>query len=249
MLSALAKRMTDANINVVTAAAAVIEGLAKGLGKKFGKNKALVMMPMIEKLKERKVSVTDALGAALDAVFASVSFVLGRRVAVLSSSARTLLLTCLTFLLAPHPQTSFSEITDDVLTGLKSKNPQVKEGTLKFLNRSLKSTLEAPPPASIKPLTDALSTCAGDSFEPVRAASAESMGLLMKIVGERAFGPVLEGLDDMRKTKVREQFEKAEVKFKAGGAPVRSAAGAGPSTSAGAGALKPVAKKVSLTVH
>jgi hypothetical protein len=63
---------------------------------------------------------------------------------------------------------------------------------------------------------------------------------MMKIVGERAFGPVLEGLDDSRKQKVREWFEKAEVKFKVGG----GGGGSKPAVVNGATA-KPVAKKVS----
>jgi len=75
LLTAIAKRiLSDANVNVVTAAAGSVEGLARGLGKKFGKNRGLVMMSLMERLKERKASVTDALGGALDAVFASVSF-------------------------------------------------------------------------------------------------------------------------------------------------------------------------------
>lgn len=114
-------------------------------------------------------------------------------------------------------QTSLSDLTEDVLTALKSKNPQVKEGTLKFYCRCMKETREAPSKNDIKPLCDAIAPCTGDSFEPVRGAAAEALGLLMKILGERAFGPVIEGLDDLRKAKVKESFEKAEVKFKAGG--------------------------------
>ena len=44
------------------------------------------------------------------------------------------------------------------------------------------------------------------------------MGVFMKIVGERAMNPVLEPLDDIKKTKVKEAFDKAVVKCKVGGA-------------------------------
>lgn len=71
------------------------------------------------------------------------------------------------------------------------------------------------------------------------------MGLMMKIVGERAFGPALEGLDDMRKTKVKEWFEKSEVRFRAGGAPARGGGGVGAAGGGGGGGAKPVVKKVS----
>lgn len=73
-VQAIAKRIPgDANINVVIAGANVLEGLAKGLEKDFGKYRSTVVAPMMERLKERKVNVTDALGAALDAAFESVS--------------------------------------------------------------------------------------------------------------------------------------------------------------------------------
>ena len=74
LCKALAGRMTDANIMCVMAAASCIEGLCKGLGKPFGRYREVVVNPMMERLKERKQNVTDALGQALDAVFATVSY-------------------------------------------------------------------------------------------------------------------------------------------------------------------------------
>lgn len=66
------KCKSDANVNVVMEAAKVIEGLANGLGKPFGRYRGAVMMGMLERLKERKATVVEALGKALDAVFATV---------------------------------------------------------------------------------------------------------------------------------------------------------------------------------
>jgi protein STU2 len=68
----LGRCMKDANVVVVTAAAQCVEALARGLRKPFGQYKTLVMMPMIEKLKERKTSVVEALSNAMDAVFTAV---------------------------------------------------------------------------------------------------------------------------------------------------------------------------------
>lgn len=73
VVKGLAGRMTDANINCVIAAAVCLEGLAKGLMDKFSRFRETVVPPMLERMKERKQSVTDALGLALDAVFATVS--------------------------------------------------------------------------------------------------------------------------------------------------------------------------------
>lgn len=63
----------DANVNVVMEAAKVLEGLAKGLGKPFGRFRPVTLSNCLERLKERKANVVDALGKALDAIFATVS--------------------------------------------------------------------------------------------------------------------------------------------------------------------------------
>ena len=73
LIKALAGRMGDANINCVMGAAACIEALAKGLMGAFTRHRETVVPPMLARLKERKQNVVDALGAALDAVFATVS--------------------------------------------------------------------------------------------------------------------------------------------------------------------------------
>jgi cytoskeleton-associated protein 5 len=73
IVKALANKMPDANINVVMVAASIIGALAKGIGKPFGRFKNTVVPPMLERLKERKQSVIDALGAGLDDFFTTVS--------------------------------------------------------------------------------------------------------------------------------------------------------------------------------
>lgn len=66
-----AKSMKDANIMVVTVAANVVEALAKGLKKGFARYRSQILPAMLERFKEKKPSVTDAIGAACDAVYAS----------------------------------------------------------------------------------------------------------------------------------------------------------------------------------
>lgn len=73
VVRSLSGRMTDANINCVIVAANCIEALAKAMMGNFAKFRDVTVNPMIERLKERKQSVTDALGNALDAVFFTVS--------------------------------------------------------------------------------------------------------------------------------------------------------------------------------
>lgn len=85
-----------------------------------------------------------------------------------------------------------------------------------------------------------------DSFEPVRAAAMEGLGTLAKIVGERPLVKELDGLDDIKKGKVKEFMERAEVKCKGGvGVPAAAkppSATAAASVSKGPPAPKPKPK-------
>lgn len=202
------KCMKDANVAVVTQAAQCIEILAKGLRKPFGKYRSIVSGPIMERLKEKKASVSDALGAALDQVFLA---------------------------------TSLSENLEEILEFLKHKNPQVKEGTMKFLISCLKTTREAPTKPEVASIAEAAKKLLSESVEGLRAGGAEILGTVMKIMGERAMGPYLEGLDDIRKTKIKECFETAEVKAK--DKPKPPPAAAAPRAAPAAAPRKTVAKK------
>ncbi|KAI9838295.1 MAG: hypothetical protein M1819_005563 [Sarea resinae] len=181
IIRVLAKCMKDANIAVVTIAANCVELLAKGLRKSFAKYRSTILSPMLERLKEKKQSVADALGSALDAVFLS---------------------------------TSLSDCLEEILEFMKHKNPQVKLESLRFLIRCLKTTREAPSKPEAKSIADTGTKLLTDTIEATRSGGAEVLGTLMKIMGERAMNPFLEGLDDIRKTKIKEYFESAQVKAK-----------------------------------
>jgi cytoskeleton-associated protein 5 len=116
-------------------------------------------------------------------------------------------------------QVNITDIVEDVTTFMKHKNPAVKTETTRWLVRCFRSTRNPPEKGDIKPLADSLRVAQEDGFEPVRSAACEALGTLMKLVGERAFGPFLEGMDDIRKAKVKDAFEKAEVKCKVRAAP------------------------------
>ncbi|KAI1204512.1 armadillo-type protein [Annulohypoxylon truncatum] len=190
-----AKCMKDANIAVVTQAAQCIEVLAKGLRKGYGKYRSVVMAPIMERLKEKKQSVADALGVALDSVFLS---------------------------------TSLSECLEDIFSFLSHKNPQVKEGTVKFLVRCLRTTREPPSKQEVAGMVEAAKKLLSESSEGLRSGGAEVLGTVMKIIGERAMNPHLEGLDDIRKNKIKEYFDKAEVKAKDKPKPAPAPAARGP---------------------
>jgi hypothetical protein len=77
LAKSLASRIAgDANISCVMVATACIEDLAKGMMTGFAKYREVVVPLMLERMKERKTSVTDSIGSALDAVFTTVSICL-----------------------------------------------------------------------------------------------------------------------------------------------------------------------------
>ncbi|CAG9988583.1 unnamed protein product [Clonostachys byssicola] len=205
----LAKCMKDANVAVVTQAAQCIEALAKGLRQGYGKYRSIVMQPIMDRLKEKKVTVSDALGAALDAVFTS---------------------------------TNMTECLEDITAYLSNKNPQVKEGTMKFLIRCLRTTRDVPSKPEITSICESGKKLLSESSPALRDGGAEILGTVMKIIGERGMNPHIDGLDDIRKTKVKEFFETAEVKAKEKPKPApKPAPAAAPKKILGG--KKPVAKK------
>ncbi|KAL7793857.1 armadillo-type protein [Trichoderma ceciliae] len=207
----LAKCMKDANVAVVTQAAQCIDLLAKGLRHAFGKYRTTVVQPIMERLKEKKAVVADALGGALDATFVA---------------------------------TSLSECLEDIFAFLVNKNPQVKEGTMKFLIRCLRTTRDVPAKPEIAQICEAGKKLLSESSPALRDGGAEILGTIMKIIGERAMTPNLEGLDDIRRTKIKEFFEIAEVKAKEKPKPVpKPAPAAAPKKVVGGKKAAPGAKK------
>ena len=134
---------------------------------------------------------------------------------------------------------SLSDCLEDILEFLKHKNPQVKAETLSFLIRCLKTTKIAPSKPECKSIADAATKLLTESSEVTRSGGAEVLGTLMKIMGERAMAPHLEGLDDIRKAKIKEYFEKAEVKAK----DKPKAAAPPPKAAASAATKRPTTKK------
>ena len=135
-------------------------------------------------------------------------------------------------------------IVGDVTPALSSKNPQVKEGSLKFLVRCLSTSSTPIQPAQIKPLSEQLATLLEDSFEGARNEAATAFGTLMRMVGERPLNAIMDGLPDVRKSKVKEAYEKATVKAKVGTSGPPKPSGPPPPTKAPS-QKKPAPKRTS----
>jgi cytoskeleton-associated protein 5 len=73
LLNVLAKRLADPNVVVVVLVAKAIEKLALGLKNCFSQYRNIVTAPLLERMKEKKSNVLDALRSAVDAVIASLS--------------------------------------------------------------------------------------------------------------------------------------------------------------------------------
>lgn len=125
----------------------------------------------------------------------------------------------------------------------------VRQGTLLFLVRALATTREQPTKGDLDAIAKAQVSQLGDSQGDVRAAAMDGLGYLMKIFGERAMNPYLEGVSEIQQGKIKEAFEKAEVKCKGGQAkPVNKAppsrvAALQPSTAAANRQVDPDAAK------
>ncbi|KAF1977500.1 ARM repeat-containing protein [Bimuria novae-zelandiae CBS 107.79] len=181
LVRTFAKSMKDANIMVVITAASCVELLARGLKRGFAKYRSTIMNPIMERLKEKKQTVADALGSALDAVFAS---------------------------------SSLAECLEEIVEFLKHKNPQVKLESTRFLVRCLKTIREAPSQAETKTIAEAATKLLTESQAVQRDTGAEVLGTLWKVMGDRMMNAHLDGLDDIRKAKIKEFHDAAEVKAK-----------------------------------
>ncbi|OZJ04855.1 hypothetical protein BZG36_02598 [Bifiguratus adelaidae] len=107
-----------------------------------------------------------------------------------------------------------SAIMEDIATGAKHKNPQVRAETVKLLSRRLKEIREQPAKTDIKGLIDLLIGATDDGDPNAREAGYEGLGTLMKVTGEKPLAAHLDKLDDIKIGKVKEYRDKAEVKAK-----------------------------------
>ncbi|KAH3680198.1 hypothetical protein WICMUC_000463 [Wickerhamomyces mucosus] len=181
LVRVLAKCLKDVNIQVVSLASNCIEYIAKGLRARFHRYYNIVLNPLLERTKEKKQSVLDALNGALDSVFQN---------------------------------TSLSDILDETLVALKHKTPQVRLATSQFLARCLKETTVAPNKSELESIMTAALKLVSDTLSDIRNSAFQIVGILMKIRGERELNSYLESIDDIKKNKIKEAFESAEVKAK-----------------------------------
>lgn len=111
---------------------------------------------------------------------------------------------------------SLNDVLEDIFTGMKNKTPQIKIASTNYLQRCLASTTTPPTSTEITSIMEVGVKLLSESQEPIRQASTEMIGTLMKITGERELNSFLEKIDDNRKTKVFAFYETVEVNSKYG---------------------------------
>lgn len=82
--------------------------------------------------------------------------------------------------------------------------------------RCLRTTTAPPPKSDLPSLLESFKKTLEDSDAAIRAASADALGTMMKVIGERAFLGLVGEVDALRMEKVKESFEKAETKCRDG---------------------------------
>ncbi|XP_066151261.1 protein mini spindles [Euwallacea fornicatus] len=200
----------DSNVVCVALAGRCIAGLATGLKKRFQSYSGILILPLLEKFKEKKQNVVTAIREAIDATYLS---------------------------------TTIEPILEDVLEALNNKNPSVKAEAAMFLSRAFSKTQQtAINKKVLKAVTGGLMKNINESDPSVRESSAEALGTLMKLVGEKAVTPFLVELenDKLKMDKIKEFHDKAEIVVK-----VTVAKKVRPKTAPAKAVAKAVSKKPS----
>lgn len=114
-----------------------------------------------------------------------------------------------------YPSTSLESMQEDLFEALASKNPSVKSETNMFLARAFTKTLPAVfNKKFLKALTGALIKTLNESDPSVRDASAEALGTLQKLLGEKMLATYLADVDALKMAKIKEFSENAVIVVK-----------------------------------
>lgn len=109
---------------------------------------------------------------------------------------------------------SIPEIIEDLTAAVKHKNPQIRAQSVKLVTRQLQNIRQVPSKPETKAFAEMMLKTLDDADGTAREASAEGLGTLSKVVGEKMMLAYTDSLDDIKKNKIKEYFDKAEVKAK-----------------------------------
>ncbi|KAJ6636203.1 Protein mini spindles [Pseudolycoriella hygida] len=116
---------------------------------------------------------------------------------------------------AMYPSVTLEGIMDDLMEALSNKNPSIKSETSLFLARAFTKTLPTVFNKNLlKKFVTALIKTLNESDPAVRDASAEALGTLLKLLGEKTVGPHLVDVDPLKMAKIKECADKAVIVVK-----------------------------------
>lgn len=116
---------------------------------------------------------------------------------------------------AIYPSTTLEAMQEDLLEALNNKNPSIKAETASFLARAFARTQpNILNKKLVKVFSTALIKTLNESDPIVRDSSAEALGTLLKLVGEKMVGPFLAEVDPLKMAKIKECSEKATILVK-----------------------------------
>jgi len=110
---------------------------------------------------------------------------------------------------------NFEAILGEIIVYLSNKNPQIKQEVAQLICRYIQvSKLDfLSNKKNIKLLSAALINALNDMDSNVRDSSAECLAVLMRAVGEKVLTPFISDVDPIKLVKIKEFFEKAQVKY------------------------------------
>ncbi|KAM1232436.1 hypothetical protein ACFX13_042991 [Malus domestica] len=182
----LKKLITDVNIAVAVEAIQAIGNLAKGLRTHFSGSSRFLLPGLLEKLKEKKPTMTEALSQALQTMHTAgclnlIDIVEGRFYVLVN-----------------------------IKTAVKNKVPLVRSLTLNWVTFCIETSNKAVVLKLHKDYVPILMECLNDGTPDVRDASFSALAAIAKMVGMRPLERSLEKLDDVRRKKLSEMIMGSE---------------------------------------
>lgn len=109
--------------------------------------------------------------------------------------------------------TNLESILEDVTAFLDNKNPQIKAEMSLFLARTFAAyPAQVMNKKTLRPLINALIKALSDMDSTVRDNAAMAIGTAMKVTGEKLMSTFIADVEPIRVSKIKEFYEKAQVK-------------------------------------
>ncbi|KAJ4847033.1 Protein MICROTUBULE ORGANIZATION 1 [Turnera subulata] len=187
----LKKVITDVNIAVAVEAIQAIGNLARGLRTNFSSSSRFLLPVLLEKLKEKKPTLTESLTQTLQAMH---------------KAGCVSLMDIVEGKFYEHFLTSNTLFHAYVKTAVKNKVPLVRSLTLNWVSFCIETSNKAVILKVHKDYVPICMECLNDGTPDVRDSAFSVLAAIAKSVGMRPLERSLEKLDDVRKKKLAEMI-------------------------------------------